>query len=195
MFHDEGGVLRTATNANARADNFSVHPTFRFVGRRRSEWSSRTIVADGALFLEARFRHPCARVSFLVPSSRSFRRLSGWPVGQRDHTNERIWPQRRCSISTEAVCRWPVIGSRFPLSVLPPPPPFSPVVLASHRGGRKAGQNPDTATGDMAAAGEVACHGGEVAFVTDIIRDSLRLRERVSSGNSEKAVQIAPALK
>ncbi|CAM9122059.1 unnamed protein product [Ectocarpus sp. 12 AP-2014] len=43
----------------------------------------------------------------------------------------------------------------------------------------EAGQNPDTATGDMAAAGEVACHGGEVAFVTTIIRDSLRLRERV----------------
>ncbi|CAN0230877.1 unnamed protein product, partial [Ectocarpus sp. 6 AP-2014] len=38
----------------------------------------------------------------------------------------------------------------------------------------EAGQNPDTATGDMAAAGEVACHGGEVAFVTAIIRDSLR---------------------
>lgn len=46
----------------------------------------------------------------------------------------------------------------------------------------KAGQNPDTATGDMATAGEVACPGGEVAFVRAIIRDSLRLRERVSFG-------------
>eukprot|EP00752_Nemacystus_decipiens_P014801 g13176.t2 len=43
----------------------------------------------------------------------------------------------------------------------------------------EAGQNPDTATGEMATAGEVACPGGEVAFVRAIIRDSLRLRERV----------------
>lgn len=43
----------------------------------------------------------------------------------------------------------------------------------------KAGQNPDTATGEMATAGEVACSGGEVAFVRAIIRDSLRLRQRV----------------
>lgn len=43
----------------------------------------------------------------------------------------------------------------------------------------KAGQNPDTATGEMAAPGEVACPGGEVAFVRAIIRDSLRLKQRV----------------
>ncbi|CAM9387291.1 unnamed protein product, partial [Scytosiphon promiscuus] len=43
----------------------------------------------------------------------------------------------------------------------------------------EAGQNPETATGDMATAGEVACPGGEVAFVRAIIEDSLRLRERV----------------
>ncbi|CAM9946766.1 unnamed protein product [Pylaiella littoralis] len=43
----------------------------------------------------------------------------------------------------------------------------------------EAGQNPDTATGEMAAEGEVACPGGEVAFVRAIIRDSLRLKQRV----------------
>lgn len=31
----------------------------------------------------------------------------------------------------------------------------------------------------MAAEGEVACPGGEVAFVRAIIRDSLRLKQRV----------------
>ena len=40
----------------------------------------------------------------------------------------------------------------------------------------QAGQNPDTATAEMAAAGEVACPGGEEAFVRAIIRDSLQLR-------------------
>ncbi|CAN0486592.1 unnamed protein product, partial [Hapterophycus canaliculatus] len=43
----------------------------------------------------------------------------------------------------------------------------------------QAGQNPETATGEMATAGEVACPGGEVAFVRAIIEDSLCLRERV----------------
>lgn len=43
----------------------------------------------------------------------------------------------------------------------------------------KAGQNPDSATRAMATASEVSCHGGEEAFVRAIIRDSLRLKQKV----------------
>lgn len=45
----------------------------------------------------------------------------------------------------------------------------------------QAGQNPESATGAMATAGEVACPGGEEAFVRAIVRDSLVLKKRVNA--------------
>lgn len=54
------------------------------------------------------------------------------------------------------------------------------VLIRSDPATPQAGQNPGTATAEMAAAGEVAYPGGEEAFVAAIIRDSLVLKERVS---------------
>lgn len=54
----------------------------------------------------------------------------------------------------------------------------------------QAGQNPDTATLEMATAGEVACPGGEEAFVRAIIRDSLRLRHRVSEEKKKEKKKV-----
>ncbi|CAM9601929.1 unnamed protein product, partial [Discosporangium mesarthrocarpum] len=51
-------------------------------------------------------------------------------------------------------------------------PPFFELV-------EEGGQNPDTATRDMATEGELSCRGGEVDFVRAIVEDSLILKERV----------------